>query len=172
MPRLNGSKTYLEPVKPQNLAQIRGWSIKTRDSFFLNKTTLMVSTDDLAILTSSLNHQFYMLYAANNNTPLGVLLFSNIHNPRHIAEVSLTMQPSQNNTKLLRDALETGLNNLFTKGLAEKIYCHCLPHEEELKKVLLDCRFKKEGQLKEHLFFNNKYHDQEIFGLPKKDYYQ
>ena len=171
MPRLNGKSVYLDSVKPQNIAQIRGWSIKTRDSFFLNNSTLMASTDDLAVLISSLNHQFYMIFDRTNN-PLGVLLLSNIHNPRHIAEISLTMQPSKNNTKLLGEALETVLTNVFTKSQIEKIYCHCLTHEQELKKTLLDCMFKKEGQFKEHLFFNDKYHDQEIFGLSKKDYYK
>ncbi|MDR2431634.1 MAG: GNAT family N-acetyltransferase [Candidatus Margulisbacteria bacterium] len=171
MPQLNGEKVYLDSVKPRDLSLMRGWSIKTKDSFFLNKSTLMASTDDLAILVSSLNHQFYIVYA-RDNTPQGALLFSNIHNPQHTAGVSLTMQPSRNNTRLMGDALATGLNNLFNKGQAEKIYCHCLPYEQELKKVLLECMFKKEGQLREHLYFNNKYHDQEIFGLSKKDYYK
>lgn len=170
MPRLNARNVYLDSVKPQDIAQIRAWSIKTKDSFFLNGSTLMASTDDLAILISSLNHQFYMIY--NKTQPLGVLLFSNIHNTRHIADVSLTMQPSQNNTKLMKEALETALNNLFNKSSTEKIYCYCLTHEQELKKVLMDCLFKKEGQFKDQLFFNNKYHDQEIWGLSKKDYYK
>ena len=171
MPRLDGSKVHLESVTPQHIAQIRGWSIKTRDSFFLSKTTLMASTDDLALLISSLNHQFYLI-TDHSRTPQGVLLFSNIHNPQHIAEVSLTMQPAQNNTKLMRDALETGLTDLFGKKNIRKVYCHCLTHETELKKVLLECLFKKEGQFKEHLFFHNKYNDQEIFGLSKKDFYK
>lgn len=171
MPRLDGSKISLESVKPQDLAKIRSWSIKTRDSFFLNKTTLMASTDDLAMLISSLNHQFYLI-TDHSDKPQGALLFSNIHNPQHVAQISITMQPSKNNTKLMKDALETGLLNLFKKGNVEKVYCYCLSHEAELKKVLLECFFKKEGQFIEHLFFHNKYHDQEIFGLSKKDFYR
>jgi len=171
MPRLNGKSVYLDSVKPQNIAQIRGWSIKTKDSFFLNNSTLMASTDDLAILISSLNHQFYMIYDRSDK-PLGVLLLSNIHNPRQIAEIGLTMQPSKNNTKLLGDALETVLTNTFSKTKLNKIYCHCLTHEQELKKILLDYMFKKEGQFKEHLYFNDQYNDQEIFGLSKEDYYK
>ncbi|MDR1323571.1 MAG: GNAT family N-acetyltransferase [Candidatus Margulisbacteria bacterium] len=171
MPRLDGENIYLESVKPQNIALIRQWSVKTRDSFFLNKTTLTVSTDYLAMLVSSLDHQFYLAHNRGGQ-PLGVLLFSNIHNPQHIAEVSLTLQPSKNNTKLLQETLEVGLINLFSKTNLVKVYCHCQPHELELKKILLECFFKKEGQLNEHLFYNNKFHDQEIFGLPREDYYR
>ena len=171
MPELNGDNVYLELVKPQDIALVRSWSIKTRDSFFLNNSTLMISTDDLAMLISSLNHKFYLIYDRANH-PLGALLFSNLHSPRRIAEVALTMQPSRNNTKLLREALETGLFSLFKKTNVEKIYCHCLTHEEELKKVLLECNFQKEGQFKEHLFYNNKFHDQEIWSLSKEGFYK
>ena len=171
MPELDGDNIYLETVKPQDIALVRGWSIKTRDSFFLNSSTLMISTDDLSLLISSLNHKFYLIRDRAQH-PLGALLFSNIHNPRHIAEAALTMQPSRNNTKLMREALETGLLHLFQKTTVTKLYCHCLTHEEELKKVLLDCYFQKEGQFKEHIFYNNKYHDQEVWGLSKKDYYR
>ncbi|GBR75728.1 acetyltransferase GNAT family [Candidatus Termititenax persephonae] len=171
MPELKGENIYLEIVKPQDIALVRSWSIKTRDSFFLNNSTLMISTDDLSLFISSLNHKFYLIYDRAER-PLGVLLFSNIHNPRRTAEVALTMQPSRNNTKLLREALETALTHLFKKTNLEKFYCHCLTHEEELKKVLLDCYFKKEGQFREHLFYHNKFHDQEVWSLRKEDYYQ
>jgi len=72
----------------------------------------------------------------------------------------------------MQEALEVVLSRVFEKQKISKLYLHCLTHENELKIVLNKLLFKKEGELKEHLFWNNNYHNVEIFALHKEDYYR
>lgn len=171
MAELAGNNIVLESVKTTNVKQIIDWSIDSNDSYFRLNSVLPISSEDLILeLNASTRNLFVVKDSKNNN--IGLIKSYNINTITRRALLSFTMQPSNNNTKLMQEATEIIIDRLFTKQNMTKIYTHTLQHEKEMKSVLAKLLFKKEGSLKEHLYMNNKYYNMDIFGLTKEDYYQ
>lgn len=169
MVEIIGNKVTLELVKPVHLSLITGWSIKCRDSFFLINSILPISGDDLQLELATPGRSLYLVKDIHDQ-PIGMVKTFPVSTSTHNAGLAFTMQPSNNNTKLMGEAAELAADRLFKKQNIQKIYTHSLPREAEYKTVLLKMKYKKEGVLREHLFINNTYHDLEIFSLSAEDF--
>lgn len=171
MVELAGEYVKLDNLKTSDVRQLIEWSKNTRDSFFLLNSVLPVTGEDLVLELNAADH-FLFIVQDNKNNKLGAVKAFNLNSVSKRGNIAFTMQPSNNNTKLMQDALEVVLARIFEKQAITKFYLHCLSHENELKLVLAKLLFKKEGHLREHYYWNNNYHDVEIFALNKEDYFR
>jgi RimJ/RimL family protein N-acetyltransferase len=132
---------------------------------------LPITSEEL-VLELNASGRFLFVVRDKKNNKIGAVRAFNLSATAKRGSIAFTMQPSNNNAKLMQEALEIVLVRLFEKQEITKLYLHCLEHEAELKVILAKLLFKKEGQLREHFFWNGKYHDVEIFALSKEDYYR
>jgi len=132
---------------------------------------LPLTSEDLLLLLNSKTTQLFIIRDRRENR-IGLIKAYNINTLSKRANLAFTMLPSGNNTKLMQEAAEIVLERLFSKTGITKVYLQCLNRELEYKVVLTKLLFKKEGELKEHLFRQGKYYNLEIFGLSKEDYYR
>lgn len=171
MVAITGDNVILDSLKTSDVLQVIEWSKNSPESFFLLNSILPITSEDLILELNSTNRLLYVLKDKKGNK-IGLIRVYNINTATKRASIDFTMRPSQNNTKIIQEALEIVLQRLFEKQNITKIYNHCLKQENELKIVLTKLLFKKEGDFKEHFFWNNAYHDVEIFALAKEDYYK
>ncbi len=171
MTELAGNTVSLTNFKTSDVLQSIAWSISSPESFFLLNSVLPLTSEDLVLELNTPDRDLYLIND-KKGARQGLLRIYNINKINKRALLALTLLPSGNNAKILQEAGELAIEKLFSKDGITKIYAHALSYEQEYKLILNKLLFKKEGTLKEHFYFDNKYLDVEIFGLAKEDYFK
>lgn len=167
-----GDNLVLTSVKTVDVKQIIEWSRLSRESFFMLHSLLPLASEDIIIEMNTPNQFYLMVKEIKTQKSQGLVKISNLNSPGGICSLGFTMRPSNNNIKLMQEALELLLERAFSKHKARRVYVDLFPDEKESKELLTRLLFIKEGRLKDHLYTKNKYHDLELFALDKTEYYK
>lgn len=71
-----------------------------------------------------------------------------------------------------REAMEKALEYCFEKLLMNKVTTAAFDFNDRWIKLVEKMGFRKEGELREHTFKNDRYHNKIIFGILKSEYVQ
>lgn len=100
---------------------------------------------------------------------IGTIGFNNF-TKRHRANIGYDLQTEHWNNGYITEALKTVINFGFDQLEINRIEAEVMQGNITSEKVLEKLNFKKEGILREWMFWNGKYYDMTMFSLLKADY--
>ena len=100
---------------------------------------------------------------------IGIIGFNNF-TKRHKANIGFDLQSESWNKGIMTEALSAVLNFGFNQLEINRIEAEVMPGNENSEKLLLKLNFKKEGVLRQWMFWNDKHYDMSMFSLLKSDY--
>jgi ribosomal-protein-alanine N-acetyltransferase len=100
---------------------------------------------------------------------IGTIGFNNF-TKRHRANIGYDLLTEHWNSGYITEALKTVINFGFNQLEIKRIEAEVMQGNITSEKVLEKLNFKKEGILREWMFWNGKYYDMTMFSLLKADY--
>ena len=100
---------------------------------------------------------------------IGTIGFNNF-TKRHRAQIGYDLQTKYWNNGYITEALKTVINFGFDNLEINRIEAEVMHGNQISEKVLNKLNFKKEGILREWMFWNEKHYDMIMFSLLKTDY--
>lgn len=168
-PSLVGSKVYLRPGTAEDAANRQYW--------FLHGEPQAMSCSPVPFLTpseaserfkskeKSPSEQRFAVVRKEDEVPVGEVAFFN-HNPlNRSAELGLLIDPEEREKGYGKEAAQLLCRYLFKYRGLNKVYAQTADFNEAAIKLLETLRFKKDGSLRDHYFFDGEFHNAAVYSL-------
>lgn len=135
---------------------------------FTSDISIKTKKDFWNIFNNKINdsyHEFMVAIDLNTNNPIGFINSFDYNSNDGYLNIAIFIDEKYRKTVF---SLETGLiflNYLFDVYPIRKIYCTVFDYNIDSQNFLNKAGFLLEGELKEHKYFNGKYHNMKIFVL-------
>lgn len=120
---------------------------------------------------STVYHKYMIILSLTNNTPLGFIYSYDYNTENQYIYTAIFIAEKFRKTTVGGIAGIIFFNYLFKYFPIRKVYCTVYSYNGMSLKVLNNAGFKIEGILKEHKYFDGKYHDMNIMALYRDDLY-
>lgn len=111
-------------------------------------------------------HTQSFICETKNNMPFGIISVGAFRLHESAATILLNIGYSD-------DALYAGkaiLKHLFNEKKLNRMISYLLDYEKETEKLLLSLGFVREVTLRDHIFYQNSYHDVHIYGILEDEF--
>jgi len=102
---------------------------------------------------------------------VGTIGFNN-YTKRHRANIGYDLQTAYWNNGIMTEALSAVINFGFNELQVNRIEAEVMQGNVNSERLLNKLNFKKEGILRQWMFWNEKYYDMSMFSLLKTDYFR
>lgn len=175
---LKKGKIFLTPIERHNLVSIHQWLKNLENVLYFSDTFICPpSLDELEIWYNSLinnnKNKVFIINHSENRVPLGMVELSKIDWKNKNAYIGIIIANEKDRRKgYATEALKIIIKLSFEQWNLHKLYSLVIEDNIPSIGLFLKLKFNKEAILKENSFIDNKYRNQVIFSLFKKDYEQ
>lgn len=114
-------------------------------------------------------HEFMIIINVNKQIPVGFIYSYDYNIQNNYLYIAIFIDKKERNNVLGAEAGVIFLNHLFNNYPIRKIYCTVYEYNKLSMKFLQNAGFKIEGILKEHRYFNGKYHNMSILAFYREE---
>ncbi|MFH1373261.1 MAG: GNAT family protein [bacterium] len=166
---LVGSKVYLRPATPEDVATFQYWSEQSNPEMlschaqpFLTPTQAAEKYKNREVSTS---HQKFAVIRKDDQMLVGSVVFFNYNELNRSAELGLLIDPDERKNGHGKEALQLLASYLFKQRGLNKVYAQTAEPNEATVALLEGLGFKKDATLRDHYFFNSEFHNGVIYSL-------
>lgn len=113
-------------------------------------------------------HEFMIIVNKQTNLPIGFIYSYDYDVRNNYLYITLFIEKKSRNSIYGVESGMIFLNYLFNKYPIRKVYCTVYKYNKMSFKFLQNAEFEMEGVLKEHRYFDGKYHDMMIFSFNRE----
>lgn len=168
-PSLIGDKVYLRPITEDDVRLIHSWSMRTEPQSQTSRPRLFASTDQAVEgfrnRKNSETEQGFTICRKDDERPIGTIRFFGVNNLNRSAELGLLVDPDEHRHGYGSDAMRVVIRHLFRNRGLHKVYAMTGGFNEATYTLLEKLGFKRDAVLRDHFFWDGKYHDGYIYSL-------
>lgn len=100
----------------------------------------------------------------------GCVTLANVDLQARRAEFGVALVPQSGRREIAVEAFRQLFSYAFDYVGLNKLYCNLLTDRADLHPILEHYKFQREGTLREHTFFDGRFHSEDQFSLLRSDY--
>jgi RimJ/RimL family protein N-acetyltransferase len=173
-PSLVGKRFYLRPANPDDIKKCYHWVIMAEPQSYNPEPAPILSAGEASEQFKSQMHstdsQSFMIVMKESDTPVGVIKYEHLNSLNRSAELAWYFDPEEQADLKPTDGIAVLIDYLFAYRNLNKVIAFVREGDKERVKLVERLGFKKDGTLRQHHFFDNKYHDLLLYSLLRFEY--
>lgn len=166
---LSGKKLFLRPLTTEDVASSYHWFMQTDPQSLSCYPVPCLSgqqaAEDFKAAGRSNDKQQFMIVRKKDSSPVGQAGFFHLNELNRSAEVSLIIDPEEQQSGLGQEALFLLCRFLFRHRGLNKVYTHVGSFNEGGIELFESSGFKLDGTLRHHHFYQGEFHDELVYSL-------
>lgn len=173
-PSLVGKRFYLRPANPEDIKRSYHWVTMSEPQSLNPEPAPLLSAGEASEQFKNRMHsdssQTFMMVIKESDTPVGVIKYDHLNSLNRSAELAWYFDPDEEADLKPADAVTLLIDYLFAYRNLNKLTANLRDGDKERVKLVEKLGFKKDGTLRQHHFFDNKYHDVLLYSLLRFEY--
>ena len=126
--------------------------------------------DEIKKKLNYIYHEFMIIINVKKQIPIGFIYSYDYNLQNNYFYIAICIEDKERNATFGAEAGIIFLNYLFNYYPIRKVYCTVYEYNKQSMKFLQNAGFKIEGILKEHRYFNGKYHNMNILAFYREEF--
>ena len=168
-PSLVGDIVYLRPETADDVLNHHFWFIQSEPQSMAAQPLPFMSPTDVAERfkksEKSTYRQAFAIISKKENKPVGKISFFNHNDVNRSAEMGIIIDPDERKKGFAEEAMQLLISYLFQYRNLNKVYAETAEFNESTVALLETLGFHKDGELRQHHYFNGEYHNKFIYSL-------
>jgi RimJ/RimL family protein N-acetyltransferase len=172
---IEGERVLLRPIRADDLPVLRQWFDDAETMRFWGMPTPFVTEDqfdaDLAGRFRRFDGAGYFVIELFDGTPIGRIDFERLDHQARSAEVMILIGAAEGRGKGYgTDAMVALLRYLFHQRNLHRVSLSVIAWNERAIRSYQRAGFVVEGRLRDHLYFDGRYHDQLVMSILRHEF--
>lgn len=168
-PSLIGQRVYLRPVTAEDIANTHHWFLLSEPSSQSCRPhsihTAAEAAEAFKKAEKSTDRERFMIVKVADNVPVGRIVYFDYNSLNRSAEFGILIDPDERGRKYGLEAVRILCKYLFHFRGLNKVYAQTASFNKGAVKLLESARFKRDGVLRQHNFYDRDWHDGYIYSL-------
>jgi len=168
-PSLVGSKIYLRPTTPEDIANMYPWFLRCEpQSMSCRPRKLPTSAELVESFTKrekSTEEEDFTVCRLNDSAPVGRIRFFGVNTLNRSAELGLLIDPDEHHHGYGSEAMQVLIRYLFKYRGLNKVHAQTAGFNKAAIGMLEKLGFKRDGTLRDHYFYDQAFHAGYVYSL-------
>lgn len=168
-PSLVGKKVFLRPTTALDVANFHHWFLQSEPQSQSCRPLVTWTAEEAAELFKkherTTDRQSYTVCRTEDKTPVGRIRYFDYNSLNRSAELGVLIDPDEHKNGYGSEAIKLLVSHLFQYRGLNKVYAETAEFNEGAVKLLESLGFKLDGTLRDHYFYEGKFHNRVIYSL-------
>jgi len=168
-PSLVGAKIYLRPATADDAANVEYWTLHSEPEALNCRPQLFLTPSEAEERyknkEKSTSQQRFAVVRKDDQMLVGAVAFFNYNPLNRSAELGLLIDPEERRKGYGKEAIQLLCRYLFKFRGLNKVYAQTAGFNEAAIELLDTLGFKRDGNLRDHYFYDGEFHNAAIYSL-------